>query len=309
MAGPGSTSASNLIAHQLPTKHLADRAYRKLLFQLKSLSAARYCDAVLNFGRVDYLWSIRRARPQTPLVARFGNPLRQDEIDWLLAYSQGHVRLISVSNDQRRDVFGGDWTTVYNAVDCSKFDFSNKPSGYLAFLGRLWKTKGVEIAIDVAKRSCRTLKIAGNIPDGGTGRDYFDKQIAPHLGPGVEWIGEIGDAEKSTFLGGADALLMPTMFREPCANVIPEALACGTPVIALANGSVPEVVDHGRTGFVCADADALVAAVGRISEIDRARCRATCEARFDQEAMIDRYENVLLSAVHGKNGQRTRPAA
>lgn len=297
MAGDGSTAAPEIVFHT-PSSHLyLERAYRKILFQWMSMKAVRRCDVVLNFGRTDYLWAIRRLAPYQPLVARFGNPLNQGEIDWLLGYRKGRLSLVSVSDDQRRDIVGGAWTTIYNSVDCNALEFNDKPDGYLAFLGRLSQTKGVEAAIDVAERCGMQLKIAGNIPNSEVGRRYFAERLAPRFGALVEWIGEIGDEEKSNFLGRAHALLMPTMFREPFGIVMAEALACGTPVIALKNGSVPEVVDDGVTGFVCNSVDEMVVGVRRSHAIDRRRCRRACEQRFEMNAMVDRYEDILLKTA------------
>ncbi|HVA23931.1 MAG TPA: glycosyltransferase, partial [Chloroflexota bacterium] len=120
---------------------------------------------------------------------------------------------------------------------------------------------------------------------------YYHEAVEPHLkGPGVDYLGELGTADKHAFLAGAMGLLFPVRWPEPFGLAMVEALACGTPVIALRRGSVPEVIEHGITGFVADDEDGLVRAVSRLGEIDPARCRAVVERRFSPSAMAEGYE-------------------
>ena len=138
--------------------------------------------------------------------------------------------------------------------------------------------------------------------------EYYETQIAPLLdGPGVEFIGEVGGRAKDEFLGNAAALLFPICWPEPFGLVMIEALACGTPVLALGHGSVPEVVEQGVTGFICDDEDALTAAARLLDEIDRARCRRAAERRFSAPTMASAYERVYELLAEQYEGPSANP--
>jgi glycosyltransferase involved in cell wall biosynthesis len=157
----------------------------------------------------------------------------------------------------------------------------------------------------VARRSGLPLKIAARMPlsfkddpNVRTDWEYYETQIAPLLqGPGVEFIGEVGGRDKDDFLRNAAALLFPICWPEPFGLVMIEALACGTPVLALRHGSVPEVVEQGLTGFICDNEDELTAAARLLDEIDRARCRRAAERRFSAPTMASAYERVYQQLV------------
>jgi glycosyltransferase involved in cell wall biosynthesis len=169
--------------------------------------------------------------------------------------------------------------------------FSPHPQGYLAFLGRISPEKRPDLAIRIAQRAGMPLKIAAKIDT--VDRPYFESVIQPLLDdPLIEFVGEIGDAEKSRFLGGAVALLFPIDWPEPFGLVMIEAFACGTPVIATNCGSVPEVVTHGETGFIVANDRQAVSALDRIHTLDRGHVRAVFERRFTAAAMASSYLQV-----------------
>jgi glycosyltransferase involved in cell wall biosynthesis len=163
--------------------------------------------------------------------------------------------------------------------------------GYLAFLGRISPEKRPDLAIRAARRAGLPLRIAAKVD--AVDRAYFEQEIEPLLAdPLVEYVGEIGDAEKPAFLGEAAALLFPIDWPEPFGLVMIEALACGTPVIARRCGSVPEVIAPGCTGFIADTVDDLAQAIRRLDRIDRAACRRDAEARFSVARMADGYESV-----------------
>jgi len=197
--------------------------------------------------------------------------------------------LVSISDDQRRPLPQANWAaTVHHGVQASLFRFSPRADGYLAFLGRISPEKGPDRAIAIAKRVGLPLKIAAKVDR--VDQAYFEDVVAPLLDdPLIEFIGEIGDPEKSDFLGGAEALLFPIDWPEPFGLVLIEAMACGTPVIAYARGSVREIVEHGVTGFIVEDEDEAVSAVGRIAQLDREAVRRRFETRFSAKAMARRY--------------------
>ncbi len=197
--------------------------------------------------------------------------------------------LVSISDDQRKPLPFANWAaTVQHGMSASLYEFQPQAHGYLAFLGRISPEKRPDRAIAIAIASGHRLKMAAKVD--AADRAYFETKIAPLLDhPLIEFIGEIGDHQKSAFLGGAEALLFPIDWPEPFGLVMIEAMACGAPVIAYACGSVPEVVEEGLTGFIVRDEDAAVAAVARLSQLDRRAIRQRFEQRFSATAMAHRY--------------------
>ncbi len=169
------------------------------------------------------------------------------------------------------------------------YQFSEKSDGYLAFLGRISPEKRPDRAIQLAKRLGKRLKIAAKVD--AADRAYFEDKIEPMINgdPLIEFVGEIGDHQKSAFLGGAEALLFPIDWPEPFGLVMIEAMACGTPVVAYRCGSVPEVIDHGLTGFIVDNDDQAADAIIQAASLDRNRVRMRFEERFSSEAMARRY--------------------
>jgi glycosyltransferase involved in cell wall biosynthesis len=197
--------------------------------------------------------------------------------------------LVSISDDQRRALPFANWAaTVQHGIAAEIYDLSPRSEGYLAFLGRISPEKRPDRAIAIAKATGRRLKIAAKVDPADL--SYFEEEIEPLLDhPRIDFVGEIGDEEKSAFLGGADALLFPIDWPEPFGLVMIEAMACGTPVIAYACGSVPEVVEHGLTGFIVRNHSEAVAAVGRLPQLSRRAIRQRFEERFSATAMAERY--------------------
>jgi glycosyltransferase involved in cell wall biosynthesis len=257
------------------------------------LAFARAGDFDVIHCHVDYLAFAFGSLVMTPTVHTLHG--RQD-----LPFQQALYRhfarapLVSISDAQREPLRDLDlaWAgTVYHGLPLGSYPYAPEDRGYLAFLGRLAPEKQPEVAIEIARRAGVPLKIAAKVDEAD--RDYFERVVEPLLDdPLVEFIGEIGDADKAAFLGGARALLFPIDWPEPFGLVMIEALACGTPIIAHPRGSVPEVVVDGRTGFIGATADDLVDAVKRLDQIDRAECRAHVERHFTVGHMADGYEKV-----------------
>jgi glycosyltransferase involved in cell wall biosynthesis len=175
---------------------------------------------------------------------------------------------------------------------------------YFAFLGRISPEKAVDQAIWIAKRSGIPLKIAAKVD--AVDRDYFESEISKLLAPpDVEYIGEIGDSEKSSFLSGAIALLAPIAWPEPFGLVLIEAMACGTPVIAFNRGSVPEIVEDGLTGFVVEGKEDAVAAANRLSRLSRGTIRQRFEERFTARRMAREYLNVYRGLMDKRRPRRS----
>ena len=201
--------------------------------------------------------------------------------------------LVSISDDQRRPLPSASWkATVHHGMPADLYAFSARPDGYLAFLGRISPEKRPDRAIEIATKLGKPLKMAAKID--AQDKVYWDTVIRPLVdgNPLVEFVGEIGDHQKSAFLGGAEALLFPIDWPEPFGLVMIEAMACGTPVVAFRCGSAPEIVEDGETGFLVDTVEQAVAAAARAPLLDREAVRAHFELRFSATAMARRYLDV-----------------
>jgi glycosyltransferase involved in cell wall biosynthesis len=211
------------------------------------------------------------------------------------------VPLVSISHNQRLPMPDANWAgNVHHGLPLELHTFGRGSGGYLAFLGRVSPEKGLERAIEIAKRSGHKLKIAAKIYD--EDRPYYEHTIEPLLRDSdsfVEFLGEIGGDAKDEFLGDAKALLFPVEWDEPFGLVMIEALATGTPVVAWRRGSVPEVIQDGKTGFIVSNIDEGLKAVEELDRIDRRTCRADFVQRFTSERMakdyLRLYENVIAT--------------
>jgi glycosyltransferase involved in cell wall biosynthesis len=205
-----------------------------------------------------------------------------------------HVPLVSISDNQRLPLPDANWqATVYHGLPRELHRFREGAGDYLAFLGRVSAEKRVDRAIEIARRAKMRLKIAARIDP--VDEEYFRREIKPLLSSSesfVEFVGQVGGAAKDEFLGNARALLFPIDWPEPFGLVMAESLACGTPVIAWNNGSVPEVITDGVAGFVVESIDDAVVAVERVKSIDRSECRREFEERFDVTRMARNYLDV-----------------
>jgi len=199
--------------------------------------------------------------------------------------------LVSISNDQRRPMPPVNWVgTVHHGLPRDLLPVTLRPAGdYLAFLGRISPEKRPDRAIAIAAATGMPLKIAAKIDKAD--QAYWDEVIAPmiRVTPNVEFIGEINEQQKADFLGNARALLFPIDWPEPFGLVMIEAMACGTPVVAFRCGSVPEIIDHGVSGFIVDTVEEAVTAISHLDGINRARVRATFELRFSVERMVKDY--------------------
>jgi glycosyltransferase involved in cell wall biosynthesis len=218
--------------------------------------------------------------------------------------------LVSISNHQRQPLRHVNWAaTVPHGIpsDLYRGNFDpgagSKRGGYLAFLGRISPEKRPDRAIAIARETGMRLKIAAKVDDADIA--YFHNEIEPLIlaEPLVEFVGEISDSDKETFLGNATALLFPIDWPEPFGLVMIEAMACGTPVIAWNRGSVPEVLEEGVSGFIVQDIEEAVAAVQRLTQLDRRRVRETFERRFTATVMARGYQDIYRRLLASGNAE------
>jgi len=261
--------------------------------QIAFEAARRHPHVIHSFGRLAYLLPVLPL--PIPKVMSYQRAITPRSVDLGSRLSRGTLHFASCSRHLIKDVGGPNWQVIYNGVSVDRFQFEAAvpPDAPLMFLGRVERIKGAHLAIEIARKAKQRLIIAGNIPDGPENQAYFRSEIEPHVdGRSIMYAGPVDDAMKSELLSQVQALLMPVLWNEPFGIVMAEAFACGTPVIGFARGAVPEVVADGVTGFVGRNVDELVAAVGRLSRIDRRACREIAERRFSQRAVVDGYESL-----------------
>jgi glycosyltransferase involved in cell wall biosynthesis len=247
---------------------------------------------------VDYLHFPLSRQEQVPHVTTLHGRLDLPDLVPLYRHFRD-MPVISISGAQRKPLPWANWQgTVHHGLPRESFSVGGGAGGYLAFLGRTSPEKGLDQAIEIAKRAGMPLKIAAKIDRVDV--EYFENVIRPLLDhPLIDFIGEIGYPEKNVFLGNAAALVFPINWREPFGLVMIEAMACGTPVIAYPLGSVPEVMQEGVTGFIVPDLECAVEAVKRIGEIDRRKCRWHFEQHFDAGRMAQDYLNIYQRLARG----------
>ena len=201
----------------------------------------------------------------------------------------------------------GQLPPIHHGIDVASYPFSARSEGYLFFLGRIVPEKGVEYAVEIARRAGRELVIAGVVQEREA--EYGERMLAMTDGRQIRYVGEAGPEQKRRLLGGADALLFPIVWDEPFGLVVIEAFACGTPVLAFAAGSAPELIEPGQTGYLAepgADplapgggVDRLARAVELVGSLSRQRCREEAEQRFTVELMVDGYERAYEAVLSG----------
>jgi len=220
---------------------------------------------------------------KTPVITTIHGFSSERIIPVYQKYNQhGHYVSISDANRHPLLTYLG---TVYNGLNSTEFEFIPVPGDYLLFFGRIHPDKGTAEAIKIALQSKRKLVIAGIIQD----ENYFKEQVEPHLGEDIVFIGSAGPEKRNELLGGAYALLHPINFDEPFGLSVAEAMLCGTPVIAFNRGSMPELIEDTKTGFLVNNTEEAITAVAEIDSIDRRNCREWALKKFSKEKMVEDY--------------------
>jgi glycosyltransferase involved in cell wall biosynthesis len=225
---------------------------------------------------------------------------RLDLADLAILYRHfDEVPLVSISNSQRLPLAWVNWqATVPHGLPANLYRFNPSPENYFMFVGRVSPEKRLDRAIEIAVRCNTLLRIAAKVDK--VDESYFNEIIKPLLNnPLIEFLGEIDEPQKNRLLGNARALLFPIDWPEPFGMVMIESFACGTPVIAYRCGSVPEIMEQGKTGFIVSNQEEAVQAAQRIGEIDRARCRQVFEERFTAKRMAADYLTIYRQIQAG----------
>jgi glycosyltransferase involved in cell wall biosynthesis len=228
-----------------------------------------------------------------PTIVTAHGPV-EGEFGAYYAYLHPNVRFVAISYAQKRIAPGLNWVgCVHNAIPIEDYPFRAEKDNIAVFLGRMHPTKGAHIAIKAAREAGIPLILAGKCTE-LVERLYFESEVKPLLGSDTEWIGEVETEPKKEILARARCLLFPIKWNEPFGMVMCEAMACGTPVVALDGGSVPEIVVDGVTGFVCQSESELVNAIKASGEIDPTKCREQARL-FDVDSMVEGYERIYRS--------------
>jgi glycosyltransferase involved in cell wall biosynthesis len=231
----------------------------------------------------------------TPIVATIHGDLTEAD-GRFLSDIDSRVNLVAISVAQQRQVAGVRWRgMVHNAFDPAAVELGLEKDDYLVELARISPDKAQHIAIEVARQVGCALVLAGKVDDAE--REYFEKEIEPHLGESVRWIENVAGKEKALLLARARAMLFPIEWEEPFGIAMVEAMASGTPVLATRRGAAVEVVEPGVTGFLADDTDGLVEAYGKLGEIDPRRCAKRAHERFSPARMAEGYESIYLAEV------------
>jgi len=184
--------------------------------------------------------------------------------------------------------------TIHHGIDINQFDFQPEPDNYLLFFGRIHHDKGAREAIEIARACKRKLILAGIMQD----EAYYHQYVEPHLDNyNAVYVGSAGPVERNQLLGNAYALLHPINFNEPFGLSVIESMACGTPVIAFNKGSMPELIEHGKSGFLVSGCEEAVEYVARIKDINRSDCRRAVEDRFTADSMVEKYIDVYTQVL------------
>ncbi len=287
-AHPDSSSAGRLVPWPGVSSLARSDTLRNMATLTREVLRGQF-DLVHSFSRVAYLTPLLPL--PIPKLMTYQREISPGSVRWGHRLSRGTLWFGAISQWMMQHVADcGTWRVVFNGVPLATYGFNPDPGpdAPLVFLGRVEEIKGPHLAIEIARRTGRRLVIAGNAPAGHQG--WFEREVMPWVdGAQIQYIGPVDDGQKNQLLQSAAAFLMPILWEEPFGIVMAEAMACGTPVLGLARGAVPEVVAHGVTGFVEQDVEGLVAAVGRLDTLHRVACRERVERLFSETAVVEGY--------------------
>ncbi len=251
---------------------------------------------LLHFHHPEVALPLARQYRSVPVVYTLNDPVYPWYKEVFELYNSPNQHFISISNNQRRDAPDLRYSaTVYNGVDTDEFSFSAEHEDYLLYVGRIVPEKGIKEAVQIAEATDHRLLIIGPIPPNSQG--YFDQYVKPYLNEKILYLGLIERNRLLPYYQNAKAFLAPLQWEEPFGVTIIEAMACGTPVIAIARGSMPEIIKDGKTGYLAASIGEMIEAIGKVNRIDRRACREHVKANFGLRQMIDGYERTYQQVL------------
>jgi len=246
---------------------------------------------ILHFHHPEIALPLARRYRDVPVVYTLNDPVYPWYKEIFELYHSPNQHYVSISNNQRRDAPDLNYTaTVYNGIDTDDFRFSAEHEDYLLFAGRIVPEKGVKEAIAVAEATDHRLLIIGPVAPGAQG--YFDQYIKPYLNDKILYLGFIERDKILPYYQKAKALLLPLQWEEPFGLTAIEAMACGTPAIAISRGSMPEIIKNRKTGYLVNSVGEMIDAVGKVNKLDRRACREHVKTHFSLKQMVDGYEAV-----------------
>lgn len=294
-AHPDSATEAELIPWPGRSSRSRADTLRNCATLLREVGRGRF-DLVHSFSRVAYLLPLLPL--PIPKLMSYQRAISRRSIRFGHALSRGSLQFSAISRWMIEPVADiGLWHLVPNGVPLQAYPYVEDPgpAAPLVFLGRVEAIKGPHIAIEVARRTGLPLVIAGNVPD--EHQSWFETMIASQLDDAITYIGPVDDLQKAQLLGSARAMLMPILWEEPFGIVMAEAMACGTPVLGFNRGAVPEVVEHGVSGFVVNDLHGLVTAVHLLGQLSRSEARQRVELYYSERAIADGYLNVYTQMI------------
>ena len=294
-AGEDHTGARFLPTYAEPPTAKLGQSFPEVIH---ALTATEYLDGL----EVDVLHDHTLAGPlllrgsQIPAIVTTHGPITGELAEYYRMISR-YARLVAISEFQRAKAPHLQWAgTVRNAVPVAEYPFQAEKEEYVLFLGRMSPEKSPDLAIRAARAAGREIVVAAKCNEPAE-HAYFEQRVRPLLGPDAHWFGEADTKQKKELLARAHCLVFPIQWDEPFGIVMVEAMACGTPVVALRRGSVPEVVRDGLTGWIRDDPAELPAAIERAGELDPWRCRGWVADNFDVSGMVSGYEAIFRRAA------------
>ncbi|MGI5827779.1 MAG: glycosyltransferase family 4 protein [Patescibacteria group bacterium] len=239
---------------------------------------------------------------QTPTLVTMHGAFTKENIELFESLSRAY--LVTISHRQRQLApHLNHIATIYNGLNFDNYPFSDTHEGYLLYVGRISQEKGTRYTVEVARRLNMRLIIAAKL-DNPKDRRYFKRYVKPYISDKIQWVGEVTEEERNKLYANALCLLHPVTWPEPFGLTLIEAMACGCPVIAFNQGSIPEIIQDRRTGYIVGNVDEMAARVKLISEISREECKNHARNNFNADRMVEAYESLYSTLLQLLNQQK-----
>lgn len=239
----------------------------------------------------------------TPVIMTYHGDFHSEVIKIFQMLKKPYI--VSISKEQVQGIGGINVIgNVYNGLSMDNYVFSNEHDGYLLYVGRISMEKGVHHAMEVAQALDLPLIIAAKLDD--VDRPYFEEHVKPKLSEKIKWIGEVNQEERNKLMSKAMCFLHPVTWKEPFGLTLIESMACGCPVVAFNQGSIPEIIVQGKTGFVVSSVEEMINAVKKIDIISRDYCRRYSLEKFNAKVMADGYEELYKKILEMNNNGKCK---